>query len=205
MPKIVVDFINRLESSKAKYIKYIFAICTCGAIPMGALLQTQKQLGRKGLTLHAGFAIRMPGSYLVKYGAFSVAKQKDLFNKAKVKIETIVKMITNQQGNKIERNNFLINAAGNFAYNSMVPKFPTLDQNFNVNEKCTSCNTCEKVCPVHNIEINNGRPKWRGNCEHCLACIQWCPTEAIQYSTQTNDRKRYHHPGVLVKELYRES
>ena len=112
-------------------------------------------------------------------------------------------MIMNQQENKTERNNFLINGIGNLAYRSMLPKLPTLDQNFNVNEKCNSCNTCEKVCPVQNIKIMNGRPNWLGNCEHCLACIQWCPIEAIQYGTQTNDRKRYHHPEILVKELYR--
>ena len=147
----------------------------------------------------------MPGNYLVKYGAYSIEKQKGMFIKEKEKVETIVKMITNQQENKIERNNFLINGIGNLAYKSMLPKFPTLDRNFNVNEKCNSCNTCEKVCPVQNIKIINGRPNWQGNCEHCLACIQWCPTEAIQYGTQTNDRKRYHHPEVLVKELYRES
>jgi len=120
-----------------------------------------------------------------------------LFAKEKKKVADIVRMIANQQGNKIERNNFF--------YKSMLPKFPTLDQNFNVNDKCNSCNLCERICPVKNIRIMNGRPNWQGNCEHCLACIQWCPAEAIQYGTITNDRKRYHHPEVLARELYRES
>jgi ferredoxin len=200
MPKIVIDFINKLEPSKSKYI---FAICTCGSSPMGTLLQTQKQLRTKGMILNAGFSIRMPGNYLVKYGAISIKKQESMLIKEKEKVATIVKMITKQQENKIERNNFLINEIGNLAYRSMLLKFPTLDKSFNVNEKCNSCNTCEKVCPVQNIKMMNGRPNWLGNCEHCLACIQWCPTEAIQYGTQTNDRKRYHHPEVQVKELYR--
>jgi ferredoxin len=202
IPKIIIDFINKLESSKTKYI---FAICTCGAFPMGTLLQTQKLLRAKGLTLNAGFSIQMPGNYLVKYGAYSIEKQRNMFIKEKDRVETIVKMITNQQDNKIERNNLFINGIGNLAYKSMLPKFPTLDQNFNVIEKCNSCNTCEKVCPVQNIKIINGRPSWQGNCEHCLACIQWCPKEAIQYSNKTLNRKRYHHPEVLVKELYCES
>jgi flavodoxin len=200
MPKIVIDFINKLAASKTKYI---FAICTCGAFPMGTLLQTQKQLETSGLTLKAGFSIKMPGNYLVKYGAYSIEKQKNLFIKERQKVETIVKIIKKQQNNKIEHNNFLINGIGNLLYKSMLPKFPTLDRNFNVDEKCNSCETCEKVCPVQNIKIFNGRPNWQGKCEHCLACIQWCPPAAIQYGTQTNDRKRYHHPEVQVKELYR--
>ncbi|TCK92655.1 hypothetical protein EDC19_1808 [Natranaerovirga hydrolytica] len=202
MPRIVIDFINNFELSKTKYI---FAICTCGSFPMRTLLQVQKQLRTKGMTLNAGFSIQMPGNYLVKYGAFSIEKQECMLTKEKEKVATIVKMIMNQQENRIERNNFLMNWIGNLAYKSMLPKFPTLDQNFNVNDNCNSCNACEKVCPVQNIKIMNGRPNWQGNCEHCLACIQWCPTEAIQYGTKTNDRKRYHHPEVLVKELYRES
>ncbi|HBF40164.1 MAG TPA: 4Fe-4S ferredoxin, partial [Firmicutes bacterium] len=111
--------------------------------------------------------------------------------------------VQNQQNNKIERNNFLINWIGNIAYKSVSPKFPTLDRNFTVNEKCNGCNTCEKVCPVKNIQIADGKPWWQGHCEHCLACIQWCPQEAIQYGSATVHRKRYHHPEVLVKELYR--
>lgn len=172
---------------------------------MGTLLQVQKQLRTKGINLNAGFSIQMPGSYLVKYGALSAEKQKYILSKETEKVAAIVKIITNQQENKIERNSFLINAIGNLAYKSMLHKLPTLDQNFNVNDKCNSCNVCEKVCPVQNIKILNGRPNWQGNCEHCLACIQWCPAEAIQYGTKTNGRKRYYHPEALVKELYRES
>lgn len=202
MPRIVIDFINKLPSTKAKYI---FAICTCGAFSLGTLLQIQKQLKSRDMALQAGFSIQMPGNYLVKYGAFSIEKQTKIFTKEKEKVETIVKMIQNQQANKIERSNFFINRIGKLIYESMLPKFPALDRNFTVNEKCNGCNTCEKVCPVQNITMVSKRPKWQGNCEHCLACIQWCPIEAIQYDTQTNDRERYHHPEVLVKELYRES
>lgn len=125
--------------------------------------------------------------------------------KEKEKAATIVKMIMDQKENNIEKNNFVINGIGDLIYKLMSPKFPTLDKNFTVNDKCTSCNICERVCPVHNIRMENGKPNWQGNCEHCLACIQWCPTEAIQYGTITTNRKRYHHPDVLVKELYRDS
>jgi ferredoxin len=199
MPRIVVDFINMLKLIKPKYV---FALCTCGGLPMGTLLQTQKQLKTKGIVLNAGFSIKMPGNYLVKYGACSRERQDELFNKEKEKIEEIVKIIASRQENKIERNNPLINGIGNLLYNSMLPKFPTLDRNFTVNELCNSCTICEKVCPVQNIKIISGQPEWQGNCEHCLACIQWCPTKAIQYGTKTAGRKRYHHPEVQVSELF---
>ncbi len=201
MPRIVVDFINRMEPDRANYI---FAICTYGGLAGGTLLQTQKLLNARGLTLNAGFTIKMPGNYLVKYGAYSSEKQKKFFAKEKQKIATIAGMIENQQDSAIERNNFIINGIGNMAYRSVFPRFPKLDRNFNVNEKCNHCHTCEKVCPVQNIKMVNEKPNWQGNCEHCLACIQWCPVEAIEYGTQTIERKRYHHPEISAKDLYRE-
>lgn len=200
MPRIVIDFINKLKPSK---IKYLFAICTCGAFPAGTLLQTQEQLKSMGLSLNAGFSIQMPGNYLVRYGAFTIEKQKELFSKEKAKIETIVTMVKNQQENKIEQNNRFINLIGKLVYQSKFPKFPTLDHNFTVNEKCNNCKTCEKVCPVQNIRMIDNKPIWQRNCEHCLACIQWCPTEAIQYGTKTANRKRYRYPEISVTEIYR--
>lgn len=199
MPRMVADFIHKIELSKAKYI---FAICTCGAVPAGTLLQTEKQLKAKGLTLNAGFSIQMPGNYIVRYGA-SDKRQKEKFIKEKEKVTTIVKTVAKRQDTKIERSNFLLNAIGDFAYRMMLPKFPTLDRNFSVNEKCNHCNICQKVCPVQNIKMIDAKPNWQGNCEHCLACIQWCPTEAIQYGVETNGRKRYHHPEIQATELYR--
>ena len=203
MPKIVIDFVDKLEPRGAKYV---FAICTSGAaFPGIALSQIQKQLGTRGTRLNAGFSIQMPGSYLVKYGAYSVEKQKQIFIKEKMKVDNIIQIIKNQQNNNRGQSNFLMNVIGDLIYKSMLTNFPTLARNFRVNEKCNSCNTCEKVCPVQNIRMVNGRPNWQGHCEHCLACIEWCPTEAIQYGAKTNDRKRYHHPEILAKELYRES
>lgn len=86
MPRIIIDFINRLEPGN---IKYLFAVCTCGAFPAGSLLQTQKLLRLKNIALNAGFSIQMPGNYLVRYGAIAGKKQKDQFAKAKMKIDVI--------------------------------------------------------------------------------------------------------------------
>ncbi len=31
------------------------------------------------------------------------------------------------------------------------------------------------------------RPVWQHNCERCLACIHWCPCEAIEYGKKQSD------------------
>jgi len=37
--------------------------------------------------------------------------------------------------------------------------------------------------------------------EQCLACIQWCPAEAIQYGKNTAAKKRYHHPEIKLSDM----
>lgn len=201
MPRIVTQFLEKLQPGQNKYI---FAVCSCGGLPMGTLFQVQRQLQGNGLELQAGFNINMPGNYIVKYGAFSAEKQAKLFAAKNKKIKEIARTVAQRKKSRIEGNGPIINFVGDVLSRQMLPKFPTLDRNFTVSEKCISCQNCAKVCPVQDIRMEGGRPRWLGNCEHCLACIQWCPTEAIQYGTQTIDRKRYHYPGLTEKDFYRE-
>ena len=63
---------------------------------------------------------------------------------------------------------------------------------FCATEKCISCGKCVKVCPLHDIQLTDGKPAWGKNCTHCMACINYCPTAAIEYGKQTKDRPRYH-------------
>jgi flavoprotein len=78
---------------------------------------------------------------------------------------------------------------------------PKMDKRFWADEKCNSCEICYKVCPDGNIEMKNEKPSWLHRCEQCLACIQWCPQEAIQYGKKTVKYQRYHHPEVTLKNM----
>lgn len=44
---------------------------------------------------------------------------------------------------------------------------------------------------------------WLNHCEQCLACIQWCPQEALQYGKKTPAYERYHHPEIKLQDLLR--
>jgi flavodoxin/NAD-dependent dihydropyrimidine dehydrogenase PreA subunit len=47
-------------------------------------------------------------------------------------------------------------------------------------KKCTSCGMCRKVCPVHNVGMQeDGRIKWGRACILCLSCEIHCPRKAI--------------------------
>ncbi|MCX5705192.1 MAG: EFR1 family ferrodoxin [Candidatus Omnitrophica bacterium] len=199
MPLIVSRFIKKLSLAKDKYI---FAIATYGGMPGGSLGQTARELKAIGLKLSAGFGIAMPGNYTPLYGAIDKNKQKSMFVKETKRIVEIASIIREKKDAKIEENNFLTNAIfSGLIYKASSPKIPYMDKDFWSDDKCNSCGTCVKVCPVNNIKLFDKKPAWMHKCEQCFACLQWCPKEAIQYGKNTATRTRYHHPEIKLQDI----
>ncbi|MCX6993540.1 MAG: EFR1 family ferrodoxin [Kiritimatiellaeota bacterium] len=199
-PRIVTDFIN---SRKWHDIPYLFAVCTCGGFPGGTLTLVERALRARGGNLQAGFSIVMPGNYTALYGAIAEAKQQKLFTRARARIAEIAEWVKAHRNRPVEKSFFLVNwLTTGFLYKFGMPKFKTADVKFWVMDTCTHCGLCVKVCPRLNIDLKDGRPQWHGNCEQCMACLQWCPVEAIQFGKATQQRKRYHHPSVKAKDLF---
>jgi ferredoxin len=181
---------------------FIFAVATYGGFPAGALLLLHKVLQKKGRELSAGFGIHMPGNYTPMYGAKPERVQKDLFNKEKNAIDKIVQVVSSRAKTKIACNNPVINTLfSTLMFNAAKGQIYAMDTKYIVDPSCTHCGLCAKVCPANNIVMKNELPTWRHRCEQCMACLQWCPVEAIQYGPGTRGRKRYHHPDISMTDV----
>jgi ferredoxin/flavodoxin len=199
MPSIITRFINKLKSYPNKYF---FAITTGGSIAADTLGKNARLFGSCGLKLSSGFFIRMPGNYTPMYGARSLAEQTKLFAKEKRKIKEIAGIVSQKKVSRIERANILFNLYfSGLIYRLIFPRLAAFDKHFWADHKCNSCGVCVKVCPVENVSLLNGRPKWMHKCEQCMACLQWCPEEAIQFSKMTLKRKRYRNPDVKLADI----
>lgn len=63
---------------------------------------------------------------------------------------------------------------------------------FKADDKCNGCGKCVRVCPLNNLSLVNDLPVWGKTCTHCMACIAYCPTEAIEYGKKSAGKPRYH-------------
>lgn len=48
------------------------------------------------------------------------------------------------------------------------------------NKNCVSCGKCERICPVKNITIKDGKVKFHSHCMMCTRCVFECPKDAIK-------------------------
>lgn len=198
VPRHVRTFLHGVSFSAQPYI---FGVAVNAGQVSATLVQLQQLLAQKGAALSAGFDIPMPSNYIPFGGADSPEKQQKRFQNAAAKINRIIMIVTSRQPAPIEKGplwqRILFSAIYKLAYNHIAKS----DKKFWTDARCNGCGLCQKVCPPRNIRLQSGKPTWLHHCDQCLACLQWCPQQAIQIGKATLKRQRYHHPEISVKEM----
>ena len=199
LPKIVYDFLNKIELSKSNYF---FAVVTyAGDINTTPLLQIETILNTKSKALSAGFYVLMPNNFIIGYDVHSEDRQRKYFEEAIKIIDTIQKTVENSENNLrkdfFEKRRFK-SEKFNKDFRDNVYGY---DKSFYAEDNCTSCGICVKVCPINNINLEKGIPQWLHKCQQCLACINFCPEKCIQFGDKTIKTQRYNHPEITFKDI----
>lgn len=198
VPHRVIAFLNVLAKDPSRYY---FAVAVNAGQVAATLLQLKKLMLAKGLSLSTGFEIVMPSNYIPWGGPGPKDKQMLRFTKAGEKIKTIADVVSKRENRPVEKGPLWQNLLFTRLNRLSFPHVPTMDKGFWADEKCNSCGICRTVCPFGNIALKEGRPVWLHHCEQCLACIQWCPPEAIQLGKKTPRYERYRHPEVKLADM----
>ncbi len=198
LPLIVREFLPKLDLSRARYV---FLAVTMGGFPGLALVHGQEILARSGANLHAGFAVRMYPNYIAAYDPRKLGSRVRMERNLAKAVPKIVAAVRAEQRVPVRSS-----LTGRVFFAALGRNFlatcRTRDRSFYADSRCNGCGTCVQVCPVGNVELNQGYPRWLGHCEQCLACLHFCPTEAIQIRGRPTQRRgRYHHPQVTAAEI----
>jgi len=222
IPLVVQRFVMKLDEISTKYI---FAVCTYGGGSGSTLTILDEMIRARGGQLSLGFGVQMPQNAFRKpfenktklYNNWKEKKLEFIYMHVKTKNEgrfdtdglftgLVVSIIEKMM--KLDfLKPFFINPMKSTAKVSkdsnltMDEIIPLMDRSYHADDNCTGCHTCSNVCHVRNIKIADNKPVWQNHCENCLACIKWCPQQAIHGYGELP--KGYHHPDVKISDMLR--
>lgn len=199
LPHMVAEFAQALRVAENTYV---FAVATYGGMPGLAFGQLSAILSKRSVPLAAAFGVLMPGNNQVLYAPRPQQEQQERFRKEGEAVAQIARSVAAQEKVPPAPVNAVLRLIFSLLYGRLKPH--DRDRHFHADERCNGCGICARICPAANITMQGEKPAWHHRCQYCLACLQWCPTEAIQYDTKTNRRGRYHHPEIRVGELFQE-
>ena len=198
LPRLVRRFVERLDLVEGTYC---FAFITFGGNDADTLGMLEDLLNGKGVPLSYAAGAKMPGNYIVKYPAFAPDAVRKLIKNAMRKADESAAAVAGRELRPVVRKARLFSRAANRCY--LYRGIAGWDEKFSVTDRCVGCGLCAGVCPVGNIRMENRRPVWQHRCERCLACLQWCPHEAIEYGRKTVGRQRYQNPDIKAEDIVR--
>lgn len=188
MPKAVEQWIREaaFEGSPDTYF-----ILTCGGSVGNAASYARKLCEEKKLRFLGLAPVAMPNNYVALSNTPDKTECAAIMEKAQKRIASLVALI--QEGERfpespISFKDKLYSGPVNALYYPLIVH----DKGFSASDACISCGKCAERCPLNNISLSDGKPVWKGNCTHCMACIGGCPTEAIEYKSASKGNRRYY-------------
>ena len=198
-PKLVLDFVKKLTVKVPEPVEgptskpYIYFACTCGDNCGLTEKVFRKAVEEKGWSLSACFSVQMPETYIGMAGF-----KLDTPENAKLKIDRANDLLKRNITRLINKEHFSEMVVGGLAWlktylvNPGFNRSATDDSKYLSTEACIHCGKCVETCPLKNITLEEGRPKWHGHCTMCMGCYHHCPVNAIQYGKATVGKGQYY-------------
>lgn len=168
-----------------------YFVLTCGDGCGNAASYAQKLCLNKGFRFRGLAPVVMPDNYLAMFPTPDKEKAQAILEKSRPHIAALAAQI--QAGEPFSKQRAsLVERLKSGPINPLFYHLAVKDKGFSSSDSCISCGKCAQRCPLSNIDMGDGKPVWKGNCTHCMACIGGCPTEAIEYQHKSKGRPRYY-------------
>lgn len=179
LPKIVRDFI--VKNSALWRGKNIYIIATMGLFSGDGAGVSARLFKKYGANIVGGLHLKMPDC-IGDVKALKTTHEKNLetVNAALQKIESAAESYKNKNPTR-EGLNFAYHMAGLFGQRLY---FYSKTKNYTHGSKikpevCIGCKKCEKLCPMNNIKVADGKAVSGDMCTFCYRCFSNCPAKAI--------------------------
>lgn len=195
MPRLVEQWISRVTFTGNQSAYFVL---TCGDSIGGAGKYAKALCQEKNFQYMGIQGVIMPENYLAMFSVPEEPEAIACVMRAEPVITEAAELI--QKGlpfpeEKISPLKSFTSGPLNGLYYALLVK----DKKFLVTEDCIGCGKCAQVCPLHNIQMDEGYPIWSGKCTHCMTCITECPRTAIEYGGGTFGKRRYRCPEETWK------
>lgn len=187
IPRVVLSWLQQTKFPEAKQIWFVM---DCGGEIGNAAKYNQKLSKQLCLSYMGTAQIVMPENYIAMFGVPDKAEAKLIVTKTEPMIDNVIKDIQAEREFSKPRNNMYDKIMSSAVNTIFYPMFVKADK-FLATDACISCGKCVQVCPLNNVQLKNGKPVWGSNCTHCMACICYCPAEAIEYGKKSEGKPRY--------------
>ena len=137
----------------------------------------------------------MPENYIAMFSTPQADEARQIVAKAEPSIDRAIAATQSNQPFAPTRNN-LYDRFMSGPVNPIFYKFFVKANAFTASGACIGCGQCAKRCPKNNVTLKDGKPVWGKNCTHCMACICYCPKEAIEYGKKSVGQPRYHFEAL---------
>lgn len=187
LPRLVRDWMLQTEFNGNKDVYFVM---TCGS-NMGNGEKYLKQLCRQmGFNYKGAVPVVMPENYIAMFKVPDERESAVIIKKAERTLKRAISYIQDGQILPPVRTG-VIGRLSSGLVNALYYPLIVKDRKFYSKDSCNGCGICAGKCPLNNIEMKEGRPQWNGRCTHCMACISYCPTEAIEYGNKSKGKRRY--------------